>query len=188
MTAPVVTLRDVLAEDSGKILAWRNSPEVRPYMYTDHVISQAEHDRWFAGIPGDARRRYWIIQMDEADVGLINLYDIDERNRRCAWAYYLADPAVRGKGIGSYLEYWALQHVFETMGFGKLWCEVLVSNEAVWKLHETHGFKQEARFRQHIYRDEPEDVFGLGILADEWRERRPAMAARLAEKGFAVPA
>ena len=109
-------------------------------------------------------------------------------NCRCSWAYYLADPAVRGKGLGSYLEYWMLQHVFETMGFGKLWCEVLISNEPVWKLHENHGFKQEARFRQHIWREEPEDVLGLGILADEWRERRPAMAARLTEKGFSVPA
>ena len=82
--APTITLRDVTPEDSGKILAWRNSDEVRPYMYTDHKISQDEHDRWFAGIPGDRRRRYWIIQMDGLDVGLINLYDIDERHRRCA--------------------------------------------------------------------------------------------------------
>ena len=78
--------------------------------------------------------------MDEAPVGLANPYDIDCCNQRCAWAYYLADPSVRGLGVGSFVEYWMLEYVFEALKFAKLWCEVLVSNEPVWRLHETFGF------------------------------------------------
>ncbi|HWA62767.1 MAG TPA: UDP-4-amino-4,6-dideoxy-N-acetyl-beta-L-altrosamine N-acetyltransferase [Caulobacteraceae bacterium] len=181
-------LRDLTAGDQDRILAWRNSPDVRAYMYTDHVIGPDEHARWFAGIAGDARRRYWIIEAAGKPVGLANLYDIDQRHRRAAWAYYLADPGVRGMGLGSYVEYWVLQQVFETLRLHKLWCEVLVSNEPVWRLHETFGFRQEARFRDHVLKDDQfQDVLGLGILEDDWRERRPAMAERLKSKGFEAP-
>ena len=182
-------LRPIEAGDKDRILAWRNSPDVRAYMYTDHVIPESEHARWWAGVPGDARRRYWIIEANGQPVGLANLADIDRHRRQCAWAYYLADPSVRGMGLGSYVEYWMLQRVFETEGLHKLWCEVLISNAPVWRLHETFGFRQEARFRDHVFKDGAwQDVLGLGILEDEWRERRPAMAQRLIDKGFEVPA
>jgi len=181
-------LRPIEAADKDRILAWRNSPDVRPYMYTDHLISPDEHARWFAGIDGDNTRAYWIIELNGAPVGLANLYDIDRRNQRCAWAYYLADPATRGLGLGSYVEYWVLQYVFEGLKLAKLWCEVLASNEPVWRLHETFGFTVEARFRGHIVKAETrEDVLGLGILAPDWTARRPAMADRLSAKGYEPP-
>jgi UDP-4-amino-4,6-dideoxy-N-acetyl-beta-L-altrosamine N-acetyltransferase len=127
--------------------------------------------------------------MDARPVGLANLYDIDRPNQRCAWAYYLADPAVRGLGVGSYVEYWVLEHVFEGLKLAKLWCEVLASNEAVWRLHETFGFKVEAHFRGHVIKaDERVDVLGLGLLAAEWRARRPALADRLRQRGYEPPA
>lgn len=182
---PDVTLRDLTPADKDRLFAWRNSQAVRPYMYTDHLIAPEEHDRWFAGIPGDPRRRYWVIELDGQPVGLANLYDIDRGNRRCAWAYYLAEPSTRGLGLGSFVEFWVIEQVFGPLGLTKLWCEVLASNEAVWKLHERHGFKQEACFRQHIWRGETaEDVLGLGLLKADWPDYRSAMAARLAEKGF----
>lgn len=183
-----IDLRPVEAKDRDRILAWRNSDDVRPFMYTDHLISPQEHARWFAGLEGDERRRYWIIELGGKPVGLANLYDIDRPNQRCAWAYYLADPAVRGLGVGSYVEFWVLEYVFEGIKFAKLWCEVLASNEAVWRLHETFGFVIEANFRGHVIKDRARaNVFGLGLLAADWRARRPVMAERLRAKGHEPP-
>lgn len=187
MAAPLVELRPLRPEDKDRLLVWRNSPDVAPYMYTDHQISQAEHDRWFSGIEGDQRRAYWIIQMDGEPVGLANLYDIDRHNARCAWAYYLAEPSVRGKGVGGYVEYLMLESVFGEFGLSKLWCEVLTSNPAVIRLHQKFGFKEEALFRRHVLKDgELQDVMGLGLLADEWAEARPRMQKTLAASGFPV--
>ena len=186
--SPRVELRPLEPDDRDRILAWRNSPDVRAYMYTDHVISPEEHAAWFAGIPDDPSRTYWIITSDGAPVGLANLYDIDQRNQRCAWAYYLSDPAVRGLGLGSYVEYWVLEYVFEGLKFAKLWCEVLASNEPVWKLHETFGFQIEARFRGHVVKEGARvDVLGLGLLAEDWRANRAAMGQRLRVRGFEPP-
>jgi UDP-4-amino-4,6-dideoxy-N-acetyl-beta-L-altrosamine N-acetyltransferase len=183
-----VELRTLADGDKQRLLDWRNSPDVAAYMYTDHLISPEEHARWFAGIAGDARRAYWIIAVDGAPAGLANFYDIDRTHGRAAWAYYLADPNVRGKGVGGYVEYWMIAQAFGPLALRKLWCEVLASNEAVWRLHQKFGFKEEARFRGHVLKGgQPQDVLGLGLLAAEWQAARPAMAQRLERMGFVVP-
>jgi UDP-4-amino-4,6-dideoxy-N-acetyl-beta-L-altrosamine N-acetyltransferase len=180
-----VTLRDLTEDDRERLHVWRNSPDVAAYMYTDHAISRAEHDRWFDGLADDPRRRYWVIEANGIAVGLANLADIDLRNRRCAWAYYLADPSVRGLGVGSFVEYWVIEHVFGTLGLNRLWCEVLASNTAVWTLHLNFGFQREAHYRQHIFKaGQFEDVIGLGLLAEDWPHLRPVHKARLEAKGY----
>jgi UDP-4-amino-4,6-dideoxy-N-acetyl-beta-L-altrosamine N-acetyltransferase len=187
VTAPTILLRGLGKDDRDRILTWRNSPEVAAYMYSDHVISRAEHDRWFDGLAGDDRRQYWIIEVDGEPVGLANLADIDQTHRRCAWAYYLASPFVRGLGVGSFVEFQVIEHVFGVLKLDKLWCEVLASNEAVWKLHMLHGFEREALFRGHVVKNgQRVDVVGLGLLAPDWAARRDDMAARLRGRGFAI--
>lgn len=183
--APKVVLRPLTAGDRDRLLAWRNQPEVARWMYSDHVISPDEHARWFAAALSDARRRYWVIEADSKPVGLANLYDIAPEHRRCAWAYYLADPSTRGQGIGAYVEFWVIEHVFGERGLNKLWCEVLIDNEPVWKLHEGFGFTREALFRQHVVKHgAPTDVVGLGLLASDWAQRRGASLERLRARGF----
>ena len=179
-----VRLRLVRPDDSARLLAWRNSPEVAAYMYSDHAISQAEHDRWFAAICTAEDRRYWVIEMDGEPVGLANLAKIDPIVRRCDWAYYLGEASTRGKGLGSKIEYIVLRHVFETLEFNKLWCEVLLENEAVWKLHQSFGFTKEAHYREHVFKaGRFQDVIGLGMLRADWAAAKPGIEARLREKG-----
>lgn len=184
-----VRLRDVREDDRERLLDWRNSAEVAAYMYSDHRIGPDEHDHWFDVVRHDARRRYWIIEANGEPVGLANLADIDMTHRRCAWAYYLASPAVRGLGVGSFVEFAVIEHVFGELALNKLWCEVLISNESVWRLHELYGFQREALFREHVMKNGHEvDVVGLGLLAQDWAQRREAMAQRLRDKGFDIPA
>jgi UDP-4-amino-4,6-dideoxy-N-acetyl-beta-L-altrosamine N-acetyltransferase len=187
MSAPAVRLRPLEAADRDRLLAWRNQPEVARWMYSDHVIAPQEHARWFEGALADPRRRYWVIEADGTPVGLANLYDIASEHRRCSWAYYLADPSTRGQGIGAFVEFWVLDHVFGEMALNKLWCEVLIGNEPVWRLHEGFGFTREALFRQHVVKDgAPTDVVGLGMTAEDWAARRDASRERLRSRGFAV--
>ena len=109
-------------------------------MYTDHRITEEEHDRWFQGIVEDCTRRYWIIAYQGEDVGVANLYRIDVKNRRAHWAFYLANLNDRGKGIGSTVEYLILKQVFDELHFNRLCCEVLASNHPVIKLHQSFRF------------------------------------------------
>jgi UDP-4-amino-4,6-dideoxy-N-acetyl-beta-L-altrosamine N-acetyltransferase len=189
MSAPKMNLRPLEASDRDRLLAWRNQPEIARWMYSDHAISPEEHARWFAGALADGRRRYWVIEADGLPVGLANLYDLAPEHGRTSWAYYLADPSTRGQGIGAFVEYWVIEQVFGALSLNKLWCEVLIGNEAVWRLHEGFGFRREALFREHVRKDGvAADVVGLGLLKADWAEARSASRARLVARGFDLPA
>jgi UDP-4-amino-4,6-dideoxy-N-acetyl-beta-L-altrosamine N-acetyltransferase len=156
-------------------------------MYTDHAISEEEHRRWFAAMLAAPDRRYWMIQDDGSPVGLANVVGIDLKRRRCEWAYYLGEASVRGRGVGAAVEFAVIEHVFNTLGMHKLWCEVLLENEAVWKLHVSFGFIREALYRDHVWKaGRFQDVVGLGLLDSDWAKVRAGCAARLAQKGYAA--
>jgi UDP-4-amino-4,6-dideoxy-N-acetyl-beta-L-altrosamine N-acetyltransferase len=159
-------------EDIVRVREWRNLPDVARYMYTDHIISEGEHARWFGDALERRDRRYWIIELDGVPVGLANLVDISERHRRASWAFYLADPLVRGRGVGSYTERFVLGQAFDELKLNKLCCEVLGSNQAVVAMHQRFGFSVDGTLREHIWKgDHFEDVVAMSITASEYRQR-----------------
>ena len=179
-----VTLRPLRAEDGDTVLAWRNSEAVAPYMYSEHVITPAEHAGWLARALEADDRRFWVIELDEAGVDLANLVRIDRDNSKCEWAYYLADPATRGRGVGAVVEYLVLSFVFERLGLNRLWCEVFLDNEAVWKTHEGFGFRREALLRHHVRKGGLfRDVVGLGMLKADWPASKAAAREKLGARG-----
>lgn len=178
-------LREVKSGDKDQILEWRNSPEIAKYMYTDRKITAEEHEKWFQSIQNDIQKKIWIIQCDGEDVGVANLYDIDTHNKRCYWAFYIASPNIRGKGVGSFVEYSILTYVFEELKLNKLCCEVLGFNEPVVNMHKKFGFKQEGLFRQHCWKEGvPQDVHSLAILRGEWLAIQPDMEQHLKAKNI----
>jgi UDP-4-amino-4,6-dideoxy-N-acetyl-beta-L-altrosamine N-acetyltransferase len=180
-----IQFRDLRAEDKDMVRGWRNLPHIRRYMLTDHEISPIEHEAWFRKISGNPSYRHWIIDCDNHDVGLLYLYDIDQRNRRCYWGFYVVGANVRGKSVGAFAEYFILQHVFEEMHFHKLCCECLAFNRGVLRMHKGFGFVQEGVLREHVVRkDSKYDVVCLGILASEWEEKRSEFERIFKSKGL----
>ena len=184
-----VTFRPLRPNDAARVFAWRNRPEVAAHMYADHLITDVEHRAWLERALAGGDRHYWIIEADAAPVGLANVVRINPVARRCELGHYIANTALRGLGIGACVEYFILQQVFTALKLNKLWCEVLVENQAAWRLHESFGFRREAHFRDHVFKGGRfRDVFGLGVLADEWEALRPACEARLLAKGYDIAA
>ena len=173
------------AEDRDRVLAWRNAPHVAMHMYNEGEITPETHARWFAATLAAEDRRYWIIELDDVPVGVAALTYIDAGSRRAEWAYYLGEPSTRGRGVGSAVEFMVIDHVFGPLGLNKLACEVLVQNEAVWKLHQSFGFAREALYRDHVWKSGRfQDVVGLALLARDWPAARVAAEARLRAKGY----
>lgn len=176
----MIDLRETQPADKEMIRHWRNSPDVSRLMYNDHTITSEEHDHWFRSITQDATKRYWIIRCRGGDVGLACLYGLDEKNRRCYWAFYLADPNMRGKAIGAFVEHAVLQYVFDRLGLNKLCCEVLATNRAVLALHEKFGFTREGYLREHVFKGgQFVDVVSLAITRSEWDLKRPLIEQKL---------
>lgn len=164
-----VKLVDLTESHLEMVRNWRNLPEVSAYMYTSEPISQAQQKAWFANVKNDAGSKYWIIEVDEKPIGLASLTGISKVFNSCSWAFYLGDSSIRGGGIGSKVEFLVLSYVFETLQLNKLRCEVFTFNEKVIQMHEKFGFRREAYFRQHVFKDGAyKDVVGLALLKQEW--------------------
>ena len=176
MAAPKVELRSVGSDDRDRLLRWRNSPEVAAYMFTDHPISPQEHDLWLSRVQGDATRAHWVIELDGEPVGLANIYDLDRDGGSCGWGLYLAEPSVRGKGVGSMVTYLVIEKVFSDLGLGMLWCEVLASNQRGRRLYQKFGFREESGMRHDVLKNGvPEAAIKLRLLAEEWAMKKAAM-------------
>lgn len=171
-------LRDIRDDELPLVLSWRNAPSVRQNMYNRHVISLEEHLAWWARTQARSDARYHMFESDGRPWGVVGFTDIDHRNANAAWAFYASPEAPRG--TGSRMELLALDLAFGPMGLHKLHCEVLAFNAPVVRLHQKFGFHVEGTLREHHRVDDRfVDIVRLGLLADEWRACRPAVAARL---------
>ena len=52
-----VRLRYLTADDSDRLLAWRNLPEVARWMYSDHEISRADAMECY--LSGQVKKHHW---------------------------------------------------------------------------------------------------------------------------------
>lgn len=166
-----VSFRNVEEKDLEMIRNWRNSQDVRRFMYTEDFITEEQQIRWFNKISREEQSRYWVISYKEKPLGLVSITEISKTFDSCFWAFYLGDTNVRGAGIGSKIEYNILSYVFDELGLNKLRCEVLTTNPKVITMHEKFGFRREAFYRDHVRKgDEYFDVVGLAMLNREWQE------------------
>lgn len=173
-------LRTIRDDELELMRSWRNAPAVRANMYTRHEISSSEHLAWWARTSQREDQRYFMYEKENKPLGIVGFTLIDLTNANCSWAFYAAPDAP--KGTGSRMEFLALEHVFNTMGLHKLYCEVLAFNAPVIKLHQKFGFQIEGVFRQHHHVEkEYVDIYRLGLLTHEWAIKRNEMHSKLTE-------
>jgi UDP-4-amino-4,6-dideoxy-N-acetyl-beta-L-altrosamine N-acetyltransferase len=185
MGADDIGFRRIEGPDLARIRAWRNSPDVARFMYTDHEISEAEHRAWFDKVRRDPRSSYWIIELDGHPVGLANIVDIDFARLSASWAFYIADPRTRGKGVGQYVEYCVLACVFDHWRLDTLHCQVLASNPDVAALHLGVGFREVGRLAGRVVRNgSPIDALAYSMERSAWdTTQRQRLEERIRAKG-----
>ncbi|PSV46815.1 UDP-4-amino-4,6-dideoxy-N-acetyl-beta-L-altrosamine N-acetyltransferase [Photobacterium indicum] len=172
------TLMELEESHLDMILEWRNAPEVRKNMYTNHVISTEEHYAWFNKLQNDKTKKYFVFIKDNVPVGVIGFTEINLIKDTASWAFYANPTAPRG--TGSMMEFFALDYAFKELKLHKLRCEVLSFNQMVVKLHTKFGFKVEGELRDAFYDGEQyHDVCHLGIFPQEWKEIRESLKKKL---------
>jgi UDP-4-amino-4,6-dideoxy-N-acetyl-beta-L-altrosamine N-acetyltransferase len=169
----------------AQLRAWRNSPDVARFMYNNAEISEQEHRDWFERIRRDPAASYWLIELEGHPVGLANVVDLDFARSSASWAFYIADPRTRGKGVGQYVEFCVLDCVFDYWKIGTLNCQVLASNPDVIALHTGVGFKEVRRIPARVVRDgAPIDAFAYAMARHDWLAgHRERLAGRVRAKG-----
>ncbi|MDW5378868.1 UDP-4-amino-4,6-dideoxy-N-acetyl-beta-L-altrosamine N-acetyltransferase [Halomonas sp. HP20-15] len=167
------SLRPLRRDDLDCVRAWRNHPEIRRYMYTQHVISAEEHVAWFERARKDPLKHLLLFEIEGVASGFVNISIVDERARRAEWGFYLSPEATHGSG--ALLGEAALEYAFIKLGLHKLCSEALIDNERSIRFHQKLGFEQESRLRHHHFDGEfYYDVIGFGLLQQDWNSKQGA--------------
>jgi len=174
-------LRPLTEKDLPLVRAWRNTPAVRRNMYSQHEITEVEHQEWFARLKDD-NQSLWFIHEDAAGEGdgLLYFTRLQTGNNSTFMGFYAAPNAV--PATGTRIEFEALERSFSCLGLHKVNCEVLTSNDQAVNLHKNCGFKEEGLFRDfHFDGQRYCDVVRLGIFAAEWAAKREEIQIRISK-------
>ena len=141
------------------ILTIRNQDLVRLFMYNDHVILVNEHLSWLSGVKKDKSQiSCCILAADQSVIGLVRAYNIDARHKRAEWGFYLTLPS-QGKGIGSAVEYYFIEYLFNVLLLEKI--------------------NAEGQQRGHIIKNGKRvDICLLGLTIDDWLNNKDQVLAK----------
>lgn len=163
--SPKINIRPMICDDLRQVLNWRNHPDVRRYMYTQHEISFDEHTRWFERAILDDSRHLLMFEIDDVPQGFINIHEVAPGGI-ADWGFYVSPDAK--KGTGRQLGQAALQHAFSKLGLHKICGQAIAFNKRSIKFHLNQGFRQEGILRdQHFDGQQYQDVVCFGLLASD---------------------
>ncbi|MFQ5498599.1 MAG: UDP-4-amino-4,6-dideoxy-N-acetyl-beta-L-altrosamine N-acetyltransferase [Candidatus Zixiibacteriota bacterium] len=146
-------LRPIVESDLEMVRNWRNRDRIRKYMYTDHVISPAEHAEWFERLQSDESRETCVMEYCDRPAGIVNYTRIDRATKKCLWGFYLAEPNLP-RGSGTMLGYQSLEYAFGPLSMRTVTGEVLDFNEPSQRLFERLGFSRDGLRKEPVIKDE----------------------------------
>ena len=159
-------IRPMVHADLERVLAWRNHPDVRRYMYTQHEITLHEHLRWFERAMQDPKNSLLIFELNQQPQGFVNFTEVGNGGV-ADWGFYTAPDAPKGSGLQ--LGRAALNHAFSQLKLHKICGQALAGNSRSITFHQSLGFQQEGILRDQHFDDERyHHVNCFGLLGSEW--------------------
>ncbi|MGN6621341.1 MAG: UDP-4-amino-4,6-dideoxy-N-acetyl-beta-L-altrosamine N-acetyltransferase [Sphingomonas sp.] len=155
--------------DLSMVLAWRNHPDTRAYMLTQHEISLEEHRAWFATASADPTHRLLIVEDEGGPIGCVQFNGVTDGGV-ADWGFYARPGAP--KGSGRKLGVAALNNAFGDLSLYKVCGQALSGNEASIALHKSLGFVKEGVLRdQRRINGTYHSLICFGLLKHEWQIR-----------------
>ena len=183
----IVQIEQVTPADKAKLLQWRNSVEVSEWMYTNHIISEAEHSAWFEQMLNNEATKYWKIVVDSTPVGAVVLSEIDSVEQTCSWAIYLGESSARGLGVAQAACLLSLNFAFDTLNLRHVRCEAIAQNTLAISLYEQVGFVSKTTDAEFVQRGESNlAIVKLEISDSAWKSGKDALHQILDEKGVSL--
>lgn len=133
------------AKDSDKwmVLEWRNHPDVRAVMLTDHIISSSEHEKWWQNSLINDDRCILILEKNSVPVGVILFNRINQLEKTAWWGFYLDNNSLSQQQkteAWMQAEKMAINYATDELRLYEMYGDVVYENKAVWLLHKKFGF------------------------------------------------
>ena len=160
-------IRPMTEADLHVVLTWRNHPNVRRYMFTQHEIGLDEHGQWFSKAKLDSSRRLLIVEEERQGIGYVQFNSV----AKCGvadWGFYIRPEAPKGTGIK--LAITALNYAFCDLMLHKVCGQAIEYNKASVAFHQRLGFSLEGVLRdQQCVEGSYWNLHCFGLLSQEWQ-------------------
>ena len=152
--------------DLEYVLKWRNHPDIRRFMLSQHEITLAEHWAWFNRASRDETRALLVIEECSRPLGCV-IFSGVAKNATADWSFYSAPGSPAGSGTRICAT--ALDFAFSELQLHKVAGQVLAFNRASIRIHQRLGFTQEGNLRKHrLINGTHHDLFCFGVFYSEW--------------------
>ena len=122
-------------------LNWRNSDEIKKWMYLQNAISTKTHLDFIDELQFSKERQYLLVKKESNYVGIVNFTSINFDKKQSYFGLY-ANPFDKMKGVGQVLEEVCIKYVFDLLRLNKLKLEVFSDNLRAINLYEKYNFKE----------------------------------------------
>jgi UDP-4-amino-4,6-dideoxy-N-acetyl-beta-L-altrosamine N-acetyltransferase len=136
-----IRLTPLKLEHLPRILTMRNSDEIRELMVYQQVITMDEHLKWYKRISESDTNYYWSILVDGESIGLVNIKDIDWKNRTGEGGLFIGDTKYQNSMISFIANILVLDFAFSNIGLKNVNCTILNSNTRAVKFNLAFGFE-----------------------------------------------
>jgi RimJ/RimL family protein N-acetyltransferase len=157
-----VVIRAIEKEDLQLLNKWSNNPEINYMLGGWHFPSSLQdQEKWFSNLTLSSNNQRFAIETEDLGlIGMVNLIDINWKDRRAFTGMLLGDKDMRGKGYGKDTIMAINKYAFEELGLMRLDGSMISYNESSLKVYiekcgwVKEGIKKNAYFRKNEWWDE----------------------------------
>lgn len=169
MSKPVIlsfmNLFDAPIELQEEIYIWRNQDFVRNQMFRSDIIDMNQHRKFLKSIKSSQYKYIYVALFHKKPAALI-YFDIHRKTKECEFGFYLNDQKYQAIGLGAFIEYCLLDHLFLDLQMERIYCQVLSHNQKIIAMHKRFGFTAKA-----IDNTEKESV-SCQLIPNIWAQKK----------------
>lgn len=130
-----------LTEDKIELVRkWRNSDKIRNYMeYRDHITPEMQK-KWFDKISSTTNDFFFLITIEDKEVGLVNIKNVDWYQRVGEWGVFLWDDSYLYIGCSYRAALCLYDFVFKVLHLDRLVAHIINSNKRSIIYHKRLGY------------------------------------------------
>lgn len=167
-------------DDTDTFYEWELLPEVTKFFSIRDNQSKEDIVRKYVADSDDPKARQFTICLKAGTpgipeaggrmIGRIVLADIEDEWKAEIWRIYIADTALRGRGLGKEAMLAMMKYCFEELNLKRLYLDHYTGNPASF-LYQSLGFKYEGVLRDNCRKNgRLYDVHLMSMLASEYAE------------------
>ncbi len=137
-----VYLRPMTADDTEKIVAWRNRDFVRKNFIYQELFTEEGHREWIRSQVEPGHVAQFIICLSGGrEIGSVYLRDIDRVAKTAEYGVFIGEEDALGCGYGTAAAALALEYAFAELGLDKVFLRFLADNIGAEKSYRRAGFR-----------------------------------------------